>query len=318
MSKKLLLGLALLALSPLVAAQNPRVLLDTDRGPMLFELDNVRAPNTVANFLSYVDDGSYSNSLLQRVAPNFVVQGGGFKASGEAITRRAAIASERGNGLLNTTGNIAMALSGSPPDVDSATTDFFININTNASLDADFTVFGRLAYGFQTLSEISVTPVFFGSEQPIRMPLIRRAVRVAADEFPLLPLHTGTWYDPDNTGKGFLIEIAKATGATDNDSPIVVVSWYDFFDGKQFWTIGSAPFAWGDSSVQIPMQISTGGQFGSAYMASQVSTDPQWGVLTLRFSDCDAGSFSYTSVYGNGTISVRSLSSPLYEKCPGN
>ena len=320
MSKQLLLGLALLALASMAAAQNPRVLLDTDRGPMLLELDSVRAPNTVANFLSYVDDGAYNRSLIQRVVPNFVVQGGGFKESGEGIVKRAAIPSERGNGLQHTTGTVAMALTSTNgvTNVNSATSDFFINTNTNASLNADFTVFGRVVYGYKTLEELNTTPIFFGSEQPIRMPLIRRAVRVASDEFPILPLHTGTWFDPDNSGKGFLIEITKASGATNSDSPILVVSWYDFFEGQQFWTIGSAPFAWGASSVEIPMQISTGGQFGSAYMASQVTSNPQWGVLTIRFSDCSIGSFSYTSVYGNGTIPVRSLTSPLYEKCPGS
>ncbi len=320
MAKQLLLGIALLALGSAVAAQNPRVLLDTDRGPLLLELDSVRAPITTANFLSYVDDGSYNRSLIQRIVPNFVVQGGGFKESGAAIVKRAAIASERGNGLTHTPGTVSMALTSTNglTNINSATSDFFINTNTNASLNADFTVFGRVAYGYKTLEELNATAVFTGSEQPIRMPLIRKAARVAPGEFPILPLHTGTWFDPANTGKGFLIEITKATGATNSDSPIVVVSWYDFFEGRQFWTIGSAPFAWGASSVQVPMQISTGGQFGSAYMASQVTSNPQWGVLTLRFHDCDAGNFSYSSVYGNGTIPVRSLTSPLYEKCPGN
>lgn len=318
MAKKLFLGLALLLVGATALADNPRVLLDTDRGPMLLELDSVRAPNTVANFLSYVDDGSYSRSLLLRVSPNFVVQGGGIKENGGPITRRAAINSERNNGLLNTPGTLAMALSGSPPNVNSATSDFFININTNASLDPNFTVFGRLVYGYKTLEEIAVAPLIPGTEQPIRIPLIRRAVRVAAGEFPILPLHTGAWYDPDNSGKGFLIEITKASGSADSNNPVVVVSWYDFFEGRQFWTIGSAPIVWGASSVEIPMLISTGGQFGSAYAASQVTSNPQWGVLTLRFSNCDAGAFSYTSIYGNGSVQVRSLTSPMYEKCPGN
>ncbi len=316
MSIRFLLGLALLTLGNLAAAQNTRVLMDTDRGPMLLELDVVRAPITTANFLTYVDAGSYNSMLIQRVSPNFVVQTGRFKDTGAAIPQRAAIASERNNGLLNTPGTLAMALSGNPPNVNSATSEFFINTGTNTTLNGNFTVFGRVVYGLKTLQSINTTPVFVGSEEPIRIPLIRSMTRVAAEQFPLLPLHTGTWYDPANPGKGFLIEIAQVDGSS--SGPLVVVSWYDFFEGKQIWMIGTAPFTWGASSVEVPLQISTGAQFGAAFAPTQVVSNANWGRITLRFSGCDTGTFTYTSIYGNGTIPVKALTLPLNEACTGN
>lgn len=311
-----LLALSLLLLAAVAPAQNTRVLLDTDRGPLLIELDTVRAPITTANFLRYVDAGTYNDTLIHRVVRDFVVQGGGFKSDGSAVTRFAAIASERNNGLLNTPGTIAMALSGNPPNTASATSDFFFNTGNNTNLNGNFTVFGKIVYGSKTLAGMNTTPVFSNSEQPVRIPLLKRAVRVAANEFPILPLHTGSWYDPANSGKGFFIEIAHPSGV--ENGPVVLVSWYDFYQGKQIWLVGLAPFSWGATSVEIPVQISEGGQFGSAYQAAQVTSNPSWGRLTVRFAGCDAGSFSYTSIYGNGSIPVRSLTLPTNESCLGN
>lgn len=310
------IAVALLLLSSASLAQNPRVLLDTDRGPLLLELDAVRAPITTNNFLAYVDEGSYDATLIQRVVPNFVIQGGGFRNNGSPIVRRAAIASERNNGLLNVPGNIAMALSGNPPNVNSATSDFFINTGANASLDANFTAFGRVVFGLRTVAEINATPVFAGTEQPVRIPTIKRAVRVAADSFPILPLHSGTWYDPASSGRGFLVEISQVAGS--EAGPLLVVSWYDYFEGKQIWMSGIATYDWGASEVELPLQITSGGEFGDAFSPDQVERDNDWGQLTVRFTGCDAGEFSYTSRYGNGTVPVRQLTQPADAVCTGN
>lgn len=297
-------------------AQSPRVLLDTDRGPLLLELDQARAPNTVANFLRYVDAGRFNDTLIHRVAKDFVVQGGGFKADTTAITRFETIASERNNGLSNTFGTIAMGLVGTPPNVNSASSDFFINTGNNATLlNPNFTVFGRVVFGQKTLSTINGTTVFQNSEDPVRIPYITRAVRVAAGAFPILPLHTGSWYDPANAGKGFVLEVSQASGS--ETGPLVIVSWYDFHEGKQIWLYGLKNFNWGDSSVEVPVQISTGAQFGSAFNANQIIANANWGKITVRFSGCDAGSFTYTSIYGNGTFPVRSLTLPTDKSCAG-
>jgi peptidyl-prolyl cis-trans isomerase A (cyclophilin A) len=316
MPNRILFAAALLAIGTAVSAQNPRVLLDTDRGPLLLELDAVRAPNTSANFLRYVDERVYDNTLIHRVVKNFIVQGGGFKADTTPVTVRAAIASERNNGLLNTPGTISMALTGSPPNVNSATSDFFFNTGTNTQLDPNFTVFGRLVFGTKVLADINESKVFTGDERPIRMPLLRRAVRVAANEFPILPIHSGTWYDPAKSGTGFTVMVSQTDGST--TGPILVATWYTFFEGKQIWASGVVPFAWGASQVEVPLQISTGGQFGDAFQPGQVTSDPAWGRLTLRFAGCGTGTFSYTSSYGNGTLAVRSLTQPTETACVGN
>jgi cyclophilin family peptidyl-prolyl cis-trans isomerase len=245
-----------------------------------------------------------------------VVQGGGFRANGTPITTRPTIASERNNGLLHTPGTLSMALTGNPANVNSASSDFFINVGTNTQLDGTFTVFGKLVYGFKTLADLNTTPLFIGSEQPIRIPLVKRAVRVAPDTFPILPLHSGTWYDPAKSGTGFTLMVSQVDGST--TGPILVATWYSFFEGKQIWLSGIAPFAWGASQVEVPLQISSGGQFGDAYAPDQVSSDPAWGRLTLRFTGCDRGSFSYTSAYGDGTLAVRSLTLPTDSVCSGN
>lgn len=319
MSIRLLLAIALLALGNIALAQNTRVLMETDRGPLLVELDVVRAPITAANFLAYVDAGGFNNMLIQRVVRNFVVQTGRFKEDLSVVPQRPTIASERNNGLQNTPGTLAMALTSDSqgrPQVNSATSDFFFNIGTNTALNGDFTVFGRVVFGVQTLLALNTTPLFTGTEQPVRIPLVRRTVRVAAGEFPLLPLHTGTWYDPAKPGRGFLIEIAQIDGST--SGPLAVVSWYDFHQGRQIWMIGTAPFAWGASSVTVPLQISEGGQFGAAFDPGQVVPNNNFGSITLRFTGCDAGTFSYTTQYGNGNFPVRALTLPPDAVCAGN
>lgn len=319
MSCRLFLTALLLAASTVAVAQDTRVLLDTDRGPLLIELDTTRAPITSANFLRYVDDGRYDGTLIQRVVPNFVIQGGGFRENLSPVPRYDNIASERTNGLTHTPGTIAVALasqSNGTPNYTSGNSEWFINIGTNNTLNGQYTVFGRVVYGLKTLSTIATIPVIPSTEQPVRIPFVRRAERVAAGEIPILPVHTGSWYDPANPGRGFLIEVADASGR-EGQGPALLVTWYTFHEGRQIWLVGLAPFAWGAHSVEVPLQISTGGQFGSAFNPNQVTANPEWGRLTVRFTGCDAGTFEYTSAYGNGSVPVRSLTQPTDEFCTG-
>ncbi len=311
-----LLAFALLLLAPTLAAQQPRVLFDTDRGPLLLELDATRAPGTTANFLRYVDDGVYNATLFQRIIRDFVVQGGGVRENYSAVARRAPITNERNNGLRHVPGSIAMALSGNPPNVNSATSDFFINTGTNTNLDGDFTVFGRVIFGLRTLEAMDTTPVFAGTDIPIRAPLLKRAARVAPGEFPILPLHSGTWFDPDKSGRGFLVEFSQVSGS--ETGPLLVVAWYDYFEGEQIWMSGVAPIQWGTSAIEVPLQITRGAQFGDAFDPADVERDNDWGRVTIRFTGCDAGVFSYTSRYGDGNVEVRSLTSPAEAVCSGN
>lgn len=305
---------ALAAAVPALAQQ--RVLMDTDRGPILLELDSTKAPNHVTNFLRYVDGRLYDDTVINRVVKDFVVQGGAFKSDATAITRFPAINTERNNGLSNTFGTLSMALVGTTPNVNSATSDWFINTGNNATtLNPNFTVFGKVVFGMKTLTGINNAPTDTSSQVPLLVPRVIRAVRVAAGAFPILPVHTGSWYDPANAGKGFIIEVAQAAGS--ETGPLMIMSWYDFHEGKQIWMYGLKAFSWGDSTVEIPLQISTGGMFGGAFNPNQITANPNWGKVTVQFTGCDAGNFTYTSIYGNGTFPVRSLTLPTDKGCVG-
>ena len=165
--KHWMLALALLpmfahAATPATVAPTtqPTVVMETSYGTLTIELDNRKAPQTVANFLSYVKDGSYDGSLFHRVIPGFMVQGGGFNEQMQQKQPNPPIKNEADNGLRNTRGTIAMARTA---DQDSATSQFFINIADNAFLDhgqRDFgyAVFGKVVKGMDVADKISQVP----------------------------------------------------------------------------------------------------------------------------------------------------------------
>lgn len=309
--------LAALCVASASHAQNPRALLDTDRGPLLIELDEAKAPITVANFHAYVDAKRWNNTLIHRVRKDFVVQGGGFKEDTSPITHFPSIASEAGNGLKNEPGTIAMALTSNAdgsPNTASASAEWFFNTGTNTMLDGKYTVFGKLVYGNATLAEMNATTVQGGYENPVRMPLVRRVSRVSPGQFPIMHLHTGAWYDPAKSGRGFNIEVSRVPSETD-DTPLLVVYWYDYHEGEQIWMSGFAPFAWGAHEVTLPMQITAGGQFGEAFDPADVVSDEEWGQLTVRFTSCDSATISYTSAYGDGTANLARITQPINTRC---
>lgn len=124
----------------------PRVKFVTAQGEMIVELDRMRAPITVDNFLTYVVQGKYDNTMFHRVVEDFVVQGGGFKPGFEEIEKGDAIVNESGNGLKNNFGTIAMARERNPH---TASSQFYFNANDNDSLDPSprrwgYAVFGRV------------------------------------------------------------------------------------------------------------------------------------------------------------------------------
>ena len=136
---------------------NPSTLLSTSLGDLTLELFKEEAPLTVENFLAYVDDGFYDGTILHRVVPGFVVQGGGFTSSMEEKKTRAPIKNEADNGLKNTRGALSMARTS---DVNSATSQFFMNLADNAFLDhgtRDFgyAVFARVTDGMDVLDHIA-------------------------------------------------------------------------------------------------------------------------------------------------------------------
>ena len=310
---RLLFTMFLLLLAVCAHAATPHVWLDTDRGSIVLELDPARAPLTTTHFLAIVDEGFYNNLVFHRTIPNFVIQAGRVDANGNQRQRNTTVASESGNGLRNVPGTIALALpsANGQTNRNGGTTEFFINTATNSHLDADFTVFGRVVFGMRTVNAIG-NGTTYSNSFPVRPALIRRAVK--SDGFPIMNLHTGAWYDPAKGGRGISLEVAHAAGAEDGN-PLLVVYWYDYFEGRQIWKTGAASFRYGDAEVSVPLTLTEGGQFGAAYQPSQVRPTQDFGRLTVRFSGCNAGVFRYTTGYGNGEMNLVRLTVPGGERC---
>jgi cyclophilin family peptidyl-prolyl cis-trans isomerase len=136
--------------------KHPIVVLDTSFGPITVELDAVKAPISVENFLKYVDAGFYDNLIFHRVIPKFMIQGGGMDAdmNEKQDGIRAPIKNESGNGLTNKRGSIAMARTQNP---DSATCQFYINLKDNFFLDQGrYAVFGNVTDGMDVVDKIAL------------------------------------------------------------------------------------------------------------------------------------------------------------------
>jgi len=141
-------------------AANPMVRFITNQGDIEIELYAAQAPETVRNFLAYVDEGFYNGTIFHRVIPGFVIQGGGFEPGMRQKKTHAPIHNEADNGLKNLTGTLSMART---PNPDSATSQFFINLRDNASLDHrdkstagyGYAVFGRVSKGMDVVEKIA-------------------------------------------------------------------------------------------------------------------------------------------------------------------
>ncbi len=139
------------------------VQIKTNTGQIIIELFQDKSPVTADNFLKYVTDGFYDGTIFHRVIPGFIIQGGGFDSGMNQLSTRSPIENEAGNGLQNTRGTIAMARTGM---VNSATSQFFINVADNAFLNHrdrtpqgfGYCVFGRVKDGMDILDKITSTP----------------------------------------------------------------------------------------------------------------------------------------------------------------
>jgi peptidyl-prolyl cis-trans isomerase B (cyclophilin B) len=156
--------LAAVVFSGTILAQNrPQVKLETSLGDIVIQLNATKAPNTVKNFLAYVDSGFYNGTIFHRVIQTFMIQGGGFTEDMQEKSTRPPIQNEAANGLSNLRGTVAMARR---PDPHSASSQFFINTVDNPGLDHKNTteagfgycVFGRVINGMETVDAIAKTP----------------------------------------------------------------------------------------------------------------------------------------------------------------
>ena len=159
------------------------VKLHTSFGVITLELDAARAPESVKNFLGYVESGHYTNTLFHRVIDGFMVQGGGFEPGMKLKATKSPVKNEAQNGLKNTRYTVAMARTSEPH---SATAQFFINVNDNGFLDHTapspqgwgYCVFGRVTEGTDVVDRIKLVKTGrrgMNQDVPVEDVLIQKA-----------------------------------------------------------------------------------------------------------------------------------------------
>jgi cyclophilin family peptidyl-prolyl cis-trans isomerase len=168
-----------------------KVRLQTNMGDIIIELNDTKAPITVANFLDYVKRGFYNGTIFHRVIKGFMIQGGGFTKDMVEKPTKAPIKNEASNGLKNDRGTIAMARTKNP---DSATAQFYINQVDNTGLnyipngDPGYAVFGKVVQGMDVVDKIAnvktaavKTPIGTMGDVPVE-PVVIISVSVIAQQ----------------------------------------------------------------------------------------------------------------------------------------
>ncbi len=175
---------------PVMAADPPQVMLATNVGNIILELDVERAPSSVENFTDYVNSGFYDGTLFHRVIDGFMIQGGGFTSDLMRKQTEPPIRNEANNGLKNRAYTISMARTNAPH---SATSQFFINTADNTNLDHTaatargwgYAVFGRVIDGFDVVDKIGTVATGSAGPFPRDVPrdpiVIESAVVVGAE-----------------------------------------------------------------------------------------------------------------------------------------
>ncbi|KQV84637.1 peptidylprolyl isomerase [Massilia sp. Root351] len=176
------------AAAPAAPNPTPQVSLKTTEGEIVLELNQEKAPKSVANFLSYVKSGHYKGTIFHRVIDGFMIQAGGYTVDLKGKPTKPPVVSESQNGLKNETYSVAMARTGNP---NSATAQFFINVVDNTGLDYPgqdgfgYTVFGKVVKGHEVVDKIKgvlvddkgifqnipVTPIVIKSATVLKTPV---------------------------------------------------------------------------------------------------------------------------------------------------
>lgn len=167
-----------------MAQDRPTVIIETSEGEIKVELWSDRSPRTVENFLQYVEDGFYDGTIFHRVIPNFMIQGGGLDKAMNKKRTRSPITNEAAAEKKNERGTLAMART---KDIDSATSQFFINLADNEFLDHTgdspdeygYAVFGEVVDGMDVVDEIArVETTQRGGRQNVPVnPIVIKSIR---------------------------------------------------------------------------------------------------------------------------------------------
>jgi cyclophilin family peptidyl-prolyl cis-trans isomerase len=253
------LACVLVSLSPATAqaSAGPIVRFATSLGSIDVQLLQNDAPNTVANFLSYVNSGAYAETFFHRSVSGFVIQGGGYQLVNGAISQiptRAPIGPEIKDSNLR--GTLAMALSGNPPDTSSATDQWYFNLADNsAALDSSFTVFGRVLdpAGLAVMDRIAAEPTS------------NNGTNCSSCPFDQLPLQN--WSSGQAVTNANLI-MTPITVLNDTTAPAITISTPA--DGSEFTL---------DQAVVPDISCDDGTGTGVATCAATAGTNPSTGNL---------------------------------------
>ncbi|MFK8012379.1 MAG: peptidylprolyl isomerase [Marinicellaceae bacterium] len=320
--KNHLLFIVLCILPTLTIAQTVRI--ETNLGNIDVELNSEAAPNTVANFLTYMNRGDYDDSIIHRSAnnsdtlANFVIQGGGFHQREEELIPIPAddpIANEFS--LLNQRGTIAMAKAGGFPD--SATSQWFINTTDNPGLDdplnsGGFTVFGEVVNGMEIVDLIGSIRIWTnaGGSDLNSIPLLSYpgeglvydyAIKVSnidffEQSFQINSGHSGAWFNQNTPGQGILFEVLP-------ESNLVFMAWFTFdtvappedvtsivgAPGHR-WITGLGEINQETNSITFDLALTAGGLFDNP--TPVMNSEPNsYGTLTATINNCTDMDVSY-------------------------
>ena len=323
------------------------VRIKTTLGNIDIELSPDSAPNTVANFLSYINNGDYDESVIHRLgvedinSPVFVVQGGGFNIREDGIQpipAQDAIANEFS--LPNLRGTIAMAkISGQP---DSATSQWYINTVDNPFLDEEsnsggFTVFGHVIAGMDVVDLISTIRFWNKGGSFASVPLINYpageatiddyVIKVTSiaefeQQFKMNAGLNGGWYNPDTSGQGIILEMLPGLDlgfmgwyTYDAQAPATGTTATIGYAGHR-WLTGLGSLNRENNSVTFDLVNTSGGIFNDSQAVTN-SGAGTYGSMTITFTDCSHATvdFSLTAQELSGSFPIQRISSDNVALC---
>jgi peptidyl-prolyl cis-trans isomerase A (cyclophilin A) len=325
------------------------VLIETPLGEIEIELLTEDAPKTVANFLSYIESGKYTNSFMHRSVrkdenTGFVIQGGGFTFNGSnpsGIIPFDPVENEFK--VSNTRGTVAMAKLSNQPD--SATSQWFINLDDNSEILDDqnggFTVFARvIGNGMAVADAISELEIFdaqgFFTELPVinyevgkfleteNLVMTAVSLKDVTPEPETFVMNAGlndAWYNPLTEGQGFFITVFP-------DLNFVSLAWFTYdtelppedatanlgWPGHR-WLTAVGPIN-GDTAV-LNIDIATGGLFDTSTEVEHTDPPGSDGTITVTFSGCDAGLVEYDipSIDSQGSVPIERVADDNISLC---
>lgn len=325
---KKIIFLGLLLSSGIAAAMVVR--LETSLGNVDIEMEQGVAPQTVENFLNYVNDGDFNETIFHRVLPGFIVQGGIFGLNGNQlveIPRDSPIQNEFN--LSNVRGTVAMAKASGQPN--SATSSFFINLADNGGTapngldfqNEGFTVFGKVIAGMEVvdliaslrlISEFPLLNYVSGQIQGSNYVLINKAY-VLSDVFQVNAGISGAWFNPATSGQGYYFEVLP-------DINKMAIGWYTFNDETQTAekAVGDATNRWLTALGDFNGNTFVGDVYrtgGGLFDNPQGVTTTQVGSISIVFNDCTTGVLSYDLPDSNltNTMNIQRISGSNVALC---